>query len=892
MVLKKNLLMVIKLSKTSKVKTTTNKIKSEPINDEISKDIIFYVLYLFIALLPQYFKGGYFEDIYIPFNFFMGIFMLSFIYKRYKGTRNILIKSGEDLYLLAMTLIYGLSFFYGINKRGSIIEFIKYLGFISVFLISRDLHRDKKRRGISLDIIILSGLVLSIIGIGTMIGTWDYAGSFVGGRLSSTFQYPNTLAVYVAFMYFLTMGQALIEEKPIKIGIYGIGLNIFFSALIFTYSRGMWLIFPLVLLLYFILLSTRKKVVLFFYTLGSLLVSLPFSFLFLKFMDGETASLWGLYIGGMLLSGFVLFILGKSKVILKKISVKTAIVITITLAIIGAIVLGVFINTTVPQEYKYIPENIVTRILGISSSDNSLQARLIFSKDALKLAKKGPILGSGGSSWITSYRSVQSYPYWSKQVHNHFLQVLVEIGMLGLLLFLGVLVSLGYKYIIFKRSDRQDSEKTMADTLIITCFTILAHAFIDFDFSLTGYYVVFWILLGMLSSMVTSDKGEINIFSLKLDKSFLKKVSILVPVLSMIGILLSGTMYAGINYHEKALDAEWEDDMDLAEKYMKKSTSLDPYNTDYKEDLVRVYLDQYYKKDDNSYGSMAKEEVDETLKIGKKDPLVYIKATESYFKFGLIDEGIGLINRALELQPLVMETYLQNTNIYTSTFNHYIEQGELSKAEELAKEGYKKIHTSLINANKRSIRPMSKNNEVFFELSQLKYYSENMDDFLSHFQRGLRLKYVYAFDLDVDDDGKLELISTWNAAGGELAYEIQSEKDSIRLENPGLEYGVLDSVGLNLQPNTTYTVSFDAKGDMDMEKVTFYILDTKAEEQIQTDSIKIDLNSEYQTYEYEFTTHGDVGENTSRFRFVIGGENEGYMDLHEIRIFENINQEK
>lgn len=992
--------MVVRIVKNKKKENVT----VQNTNDTENTSILIYILYLLLVLLPQYFKGGYFEQSFLPFIVGISLMMIYFIIKDRKIKGSLLIGNETDFLLLLLTILYGITFFYAASKRGTIIEFIKYGSFLSLFLITTKVHKNKEYIKKTIDFIIFSGVILCIIGIGTMIGTWEYTASYVENRLSSTFQYPNTLAVYVSSMYFLAMGQALIENNPKKICLYGGALFIFFSSLIFTYSRGMWLIFPIIVLGFFIVLGVGKKVKLFFYTLGSLIVALPFSFLFLKLVAEESSNLWAIYIAGILLSSIVLFALGKMTKILDKISWKAviAVVLVIGVAIVSFLLIAVnktemihyenptevatlsrldrniknvFPNTeyeiqikgesrlneeghsagrlvvysideqseythlgtfdiledgryelgfnvttpedtnsmiiyfenqnihtsisyeeasikdletdkisTIPIKYKYIPETIVSRFTSISSSDNSIQARIIFSIDAFKLTLDSFLLGTGGQGWATTYRSIQSYPYWSNQVHNHYLQLFVETGILGIILFGGFLFVLLYRYVIYKKSEQDIDNKTLVDTLIVSASAILAHAAIDFDLSFVGLFIILWVLLGLIDAIVSYPKQELNILKLNVDKHKLKRLNIAVLVIAILSLGLSTIIYVGDVYADKAIEAQDLGDDHGLEKYLRKASSLDPYNTTYKADLINVYFYQYGEKNEEEYGQMIMDEIDQLSKLGKKDPNVYINLSQSYLKFGMLDEGLDAIKKSLELQPLMIESYLQNINAHFTVFDYYMDIGEPDLAKKTALEGHTYVKELLLKSNSRTIRPMSKDNDVFWGLNKLKYLGEQFDDYISDLSDAGRLKYFYDYTLDVDNDGYVELESSWNAENGKLQYE--KEEGFIRFTNSGENYGVFDTLGLNLEPETNYLLRFDARGDMDSEKVNFYVMDTKVQEQNQSEPLFVEMDNEWHTYEVEFTTKEDVGEATARLRFIINGDNAGYMDIRDFKLFE------
>ena len=980
-------------------------------NQSKGRDMIFYLLYLILLLLPQYFKGGFFEFAYIPFIIGISILMLYHIWKTYIRPKDNIIVDQTDLFLLLLVILYALSFFYGISKRGAILEFLKNASYLAVFFIARDIHKDKNMRNKTIDIILLAGVILSIIGVGTMIGTWDYVGSYNGSRLSSSFQYPNTLAVYAAAMYFLAMGQALVNHDPKKIGLYGGSLFVFFSTLIFTYSRGMWVLFPLILVIFFVVLASAKKVELFFYALTSLIIATPLSFLFMRYLgSGSSSKLWGLYIGGILLSALLLFLMGNATKLLSRISLKAVIAIILIIAIgaVGLLLMAISAreplvyenasdervvsqvsrnvkevypnssyqinikgsatlagedsyagrvliysvdeeakNTSledyrineagdfdldiditsledtnnllirfrnevahtsitfteasimdmetgesyeIPLKYKYIPESIITRISGIGSSEGSFQARLIFSKDALKLVNYRLLFGLGGEGWNTAYRSVQSYPYFSSQVHNHYLQLFVELGLVGLILFLGFILSLIYKYFRFVIKEEDISKRTLADSLAIACLTILAHAAIDFDLSYVGLSVILFALLGILDSLVRIPKDKLEIFKFSIKKNQLRKINIPLIVLLIITLGLSSSIYAARYMKDEALKHEQEGDMDEVESAMEKAVRLDPYNRDHRVNLMNVYFYQYETLSDQEYGYKAKVQADKMIDMGKYDPRIHIEAASAYLKFGLLDEALDLINKSLEMQPLTIESYIQNVDSHISVSNYHIRKGNLEEAQSIATEGAERLEGLLLESNERSLRPLARNNQLYLKISELKYYSKEIDEFGAYFDRGYDLVYAYDFDLDVEQDGSIELVSIWNADAGKLGYQTLSDGDDyIRLVNPGENYGVFDVLAVDLKPETTYLVAFNGRGNIEPEKGNYYMIDTKSEEQQQSESKTLELSDDWANYEVEFTTKADIGERTSRFRYVIRGENEGHVDLRNIKIFEKVN---
>lgn len=93
----------------------------------------------------------------------------------------------------------------------------------------------------------------------------------------------------------------------------------------------------------------------------------------------------------------------------------------------------------VPLEYKLLPGFVANRIQGLFANQNAIQ-RLVFFTDGLKLFRRSPVVGLGIGAYENGIQSVQSFRYETKYAHNHYIQALVETGVVGLLLFLDLFV--------------------------------------------------------------------------------------------------------------------------------------------------------------------------------------------------------------------------------------------------------------------------------------------------------------------------------------------------------------------------------------------------------------------------------------------------------------------
>ena len=109
----------------------------------------------------------------------------------------------------------------------------------------------------------------------------------------------------------------------------------------------------------------------------------------------------------------------------------------------GVTVRSALIDETraLPLRYKLLPGFAADRIQFIGASTSEAQ-RETFRTDALRLWRRSPVVGNGIGAFETGVTSVQDYPYETRYVHQHYLQVLLEDGVIGLALFAGALAAM------------------------------------------------------------------------------------------------------------------------------------------------------------------------------------------------------------------------------------------------------------------------------------------------------------------------------------------------------------------------------------------------------------------------------------------------------------------
>lgn len=95
----------------------------------------------------------------------------------------------------------------------------------------------------------------------------------------------------------------------------------------------------------------------------------------------------------------------------------------------------------IPLNFRLLPGFAANRLQTISASSSPI-IRAMYRQDALRLWRFSPVVGNGIGAFETGVTSVQDCPYETRYVHQHYLQVLLEDGVIGLALFAGALAAM------------------------------------------------------------------------------------------------------------------------------------------------------------------------------------------------------------------------------------------------------------------------------------------------------------------------------------------------------------------------------------------------------------------------------------------------------------------
>lgn len=100
-------------------------------------------------------------------------------------------------------------------------------------------------------------------------------------------------------------------------------------------------------------------------------------------------------------------------------------------------------ETTLMLRYRLLPDFIANRLQGTLSTSNSVILRVMLWQVGLRYWRTAPVFGHGMGSFESGLFSVLDFDYETKFPHNHYIQALLEGGVIGFALFFGALIALG-----------------------------------------------------------------------------------------------------------------------------------------------------------------------------------------------------------------------------------------------------------------------------------------------------------------------------------------------------------------------------------------------------------------------------------------------------------------
>ncbi|WP_339318636.1 O-antigen ligase family protein [Paenibacillus sp. FSL R10-2734] len=440
---------------------------------------------------------------------------------------------------ILLPLTYALSLFVAVSHYMAMNMLFIQSMYVAVFIIAFHLLKQKQVNVVIQNAILAIAYFIVGFGLLNWLGSSKLAGAFVGWfsntvrngiyldavmtdsnglRLTSIFQYANTYAAFLMAFLFVSIFALIRTKKWYGTLTHSFMLVPIIVSILLTLSRGGLVLLPVVFILLLLFLKPAQQILWILHLgvagIASLLITTPVTNLGIELNANFTSSGalkgWGYLLGASLAVAVVSWAIQRfvAPWLEERLSNWSSRKLTGLWIPLGSVALvGIVAFLLIGTSAKNIlPSNMATRLENINFQQHSVLERITFYKDALKVVKDYPILGAGGGGWSSLYEHYQNNPYTSRQVHNFFLQYLIEVGILGFIAFMGFILYIFYKYIRgYVKRDKNDFENGFF--YLIIALSILVHSLLDFNMSYAFMGIL--VFLGLAGMAVVMDSKQL-----------------------------------------------------------------------------------------------------------------------------------------------------------------------------------------------------------------------------------------------------------------------------------------------------------------------------------------------------------------------------------------------
>jgi len=632
------------------------------------QNLLYYGL-LAVLFLSPLMRGLYFDNEMLIVS--MAVAMLFGIYiwaagRNGVGDRKVRLQL-IDYGVAGLLIAYLISTFVAVKIAEAVDSDLRLAVYLMVYIITAGLANSRQRLKEMLVAIYASGVVVAFIGL-LAFGGVDINGAIIANRISSTFQYPNVLGMYLAVIGIIGI-YLLFSVDQVKYRLLIASANVLvFTALFGTASRGTFVSAAVVYLLY-VLIQPKG------YRISTLML------MFKSFLTGGIIAalisdklgdpgIWVFVFAGAVAGAGLYYLL--ERFVFSGFGPLTGINRRITFIMLGviaaALVTAVFV----------LPDNqMLERLTQISLKERNVVERGYFYSDALKIIHDYPLIGTGGGGWSSIYKAYQSYGYLTKQVHNFYLQTWVEAGIPGIVSLIAMWV--GALILYWKTRKSQNLEDSLIAAAVAACAAMIGlQSTIDFTMAYGAIGILLWVLLAMLRnisiSVISAEGGR----GWKIDIKHFRPIGLAVAIIVSI---FSTSFLISLSNNEKALEAMRNKDFYQRQEYLEKAVLFNPLNADHYGNLATMERALFSNTKEEEHIQKALEYSNIAIERNMGSLSFRVEKINVLFAMKNIDEVLKEVESASQLAPWSQETYNLLAYTYLSAGKYYAEAGETAKAK-------------------------------------------------------------------------------------------------------------------------------------------------------------------------------------------------------------------
>lgn len=632
-----------------KKKASSNSTLVAPKDQSIIYWLLMGISVLFLLWAPLWaalFNGQMFDferPIYQAMRWVAVIMLMlgSYLFKSWKLHDT---KDGFALLILALPLTYLISLIPAASHYQALNMVYIYLMYAVIFIIGLYFTREKLGNSIIRITLVASTYFTVFFGLFHWFGNGKFIAKVLGWlihiepatgtylqavmadsnglRLTSFFQYANTYAAFLIAILFAGTFLAVRSRKWYVTALHTFMLVPIIISFFLTLSRAAYVILPIVFLIVIICLKPYRQIM---YTIHIALAFIASMLILNKvteigisvneqFVGSESLKGWmltlGVSIGLAVISTAVQHFLGPW--LEQKLSgfdrrKGSSWYIPAVAIVLGGVMALVFIGTSAKN---LLPENVKIRLENINFQQHSVLERGTFYKDSLKLVADYPVFGAGGGAWYSMYEKYQHNPYISRQAHSFFFQTLVEVGIVGLLVLIALLMIFFFSYL---RNYVKSEEKDRDDHFyyFIIAIALLIHSAIDFDLSYVYIGILLFLCLGaMLSNIKTKELTKRK--NVKAIKWVYPSVISLLAIVMFIFAQTSLSANASFKQARDMVQTQSSNDFNEIVTPINKALNLRANHPDYAQLKVQLLQSVYLQNQQQQFYDEAQKLLDDT----------------------------------------------------------------------------------------------------------------------------------------------------------------------------------------------------------------------------------------------------------------------------------------
>jgi len=440
----------------------------------------------------------------------------------------------------------------------------------------------------------------------------------------------------------------------------------------------------------FLIVKTKNQILKSFYSLAII-------FIFFHFIKIRSVGAWSSLLISLIIISFLILIKNKEE-IKQKLSRKFAaklLIITVfvlfilvpifytinddILALINSNFTKIEINKLISDNFKIIKDESYDTINLDSRGNISSLYRLLLWKSSLNIIKDHPVVGRG----LNCFQFTLPF-YWKKEMlelsefnslvltkraHNEYLQLWIELGLFGLIIFLFIM------FIFIKRFIRvvysEFKNRSLVLFLAVSILSILIYSFFSFPLQLPVGAFTFWLIWGLFE-VISKDNNRLyedNNFNYDTNKVEYRLISpkrVLVILLTLGFVFISGIFnyrFVRANIHFKRGITSLNSNIDVSENEFRLASKYIPYDYESYFYLGKIYLEKGQL--DKAITNFQK-----SIQLSKFH-LSHYNLAIAYYLQGQKEEAITEFENSIKTYPLNAEAYTYLGIIYSNYLETY-----------------------------------------------------------------------------------------------------------------------------------------------------------------------------------------------------------------------------